>query len=101
MGWSWRNLSKKAGKSSSSPHAAGVFVTQIKVPRGTFICAMIFCFTKNTQLKTSHFVMLICVFINKTSFWKKLIIPYTKDGCKVQNLCIEEKPFFAYLWICV
>ena len=72
-----------------------LFVAQIKVPPGTFICATNRIY-KYPNKFSGHFVMCICVFTNKTTFRTKQI--------RIRR-CAKEKTFAETkngdLFICV
>ena len=72
-----------------------LFVAQIKVPPGTFICATNRIYEYPNKF-SGHFVMCICVFTNKTTFRTKQI--------RIRR-CAKEKTFAETkngdLFICV
>jgi len=74
-----------------------LFVAQIKVPPGTFICATNRIY-KYPNKFSGHFVMCICVFTNKTTFQTKQI------RISIRR-CAKEKTFAETkngdLFICV
>ncbi len=76
-----------------------LFVAQIKVPRGTFICAT----NRNLQICTQigfwPYCNVFCVFIIKNHFLDKTNTHITDE--KEINLRRDGKPSFVYLCICV
>ena len=75
-----------------------LFVAQIKVPPGTFICATNRIY-KYPNKFSGHFVMCICVFTNKTTFRTKQIRIRQCEKEKTFKETKTEICLFVYLCI--